>query len=72
MAAHAAAIVVPDTIIVSHDAFAGTKFRQTSASHWSITFHDHEAYLASEDRIKRQQLAKAGARLAELLNAIWP
>jgi hypothetical protein len=30
------------------------------------------AYLASADTIKRQQLAKAGARLAELLNAIWP
>ena len=61
-----------DTIIVSHDAFVGTKFRQTSADHWSVTFDNREAYLASEDTIKRQQLAKAEARLAELLNAIWP
>lgn len=60
-----------DTIMVSHDAFAGATFRQTSASHWSVTFDDHEAYLASMDAIKRKQLAKAGARLAELLNAIW-
>jgi hypothetical protein len=57
---------------VSHDAFAGTKFRQTSPSNWSVVFDDRGAYVAAQDKIKRQQLAKAGARLAELLNAIWP
>lgn len=61
-----------DTILVSHDAFTGMKFKQTSAQHWSVTFNDRPAYLASQEKIKRQQLAKAGARLAELLNAIWP
>lgn len=61
-----------DTIMVSHDAFAGVKFKQTSPLHWSVTFDDRPAYLASQDKIKRGQLAKAGARLAELLNAIWP
>jgi hypothetical protein len=61
-----------DTIVVAHDAFAGTKFKQTSPEHWSISFDDRTAYLSSQDKIKRQQLAKAGARLAELLNAIWP
>jgi len=61
-----------DTIMVAHDAFSGTHFRQTSPSHWSITFDDHDAYLASQETIKRQQLAKAGARLALLLNTIWP
>jgi len=30
------------------------------------------AYLHKVDKIKRQQLAKAGARLAEIPNAIWP
>jgi len=39
---------------------------------WSITFPDHVAYVAARDAIKREQLAKAGARLANLLNAIWP
>jgi hypothetical protein len=29
-------------------------------------------YLRQMDEIKRQQLAKGGARLAQLLNAIWP
>jgi hypothetical protein len=61
-----------DTIKVSHAAFAGTRFRRTSAGHWSVTFDDREGYLGSQDAIKRQQLAKAGKRLAELLNAIWP
>jgi hypothetical protein len=61
-----------DTIMVSHDAFAGTKFRQSSPHHWSVTFDEREAYLLSQDGIKRKQLAKAGARLAELLNTIWP
>lgn len=61
-----------DTIVVAHDAFAGTTFKQTSAEHWSVKFSDAQAYADAEDKIKRQQLAKAGARLAELLNAIWP
>jgi hypothetical protein len=66
------AIWASDTVVVSHDAFAGTKFRQTSPSNWSVVFDDRGAYVAAQDKIKRQQLAKAGARLAELLNAIWP
>jgi hypothetical protein len=61
-----------DTIVVAHDAFAGAQFKQTSPQHWSVTFADHNAYENAEDSTKRQQLAKAGARLAELLNAIWP
>jgi hypothetical protein len=39
---------------------------------WSVAFVDHVEYLRRQDAIKRQQLAKGGARLAELLNAIWP
>jgi hypothetical protein len=61
-----------DTVVVAHEAFAGMEFRQTSPEHWSVSFDDRTGYLASQDKIKRQQLAKAGARLAELLNAIWP
>jgi hypothetical protein len=39
---------------------------------WNVAFDDHVAYLRSMDAIKRRQLSKGGARLAELLNAIWP
>ena len=35
-------------------------------------FPDCAAYQRMEDAIKRKQLAKAGSRLAALLNAIWP
>jgi hypothetical protein len=31
-----------------------------------------QGYAKDENRLKGAQLAKAGARLAELLNAIWP
>jgi S1/P1 Nuclease len=66
------ALWASDTVLQAHDAFAGTKFTQTSPGHWSVSFDNHDHYLGSEDTIKRQQLAKAGARLAQLLNAIWP
>ena len=39
---------------------------------WTVVFDDHDAYLRSMDAIKRRQLAKGGARLAEIFNAIWP
>ncbi|MEI9923238.1 MAG: hypothetical protein WDN50_06665 [Bradyrhizobium sp.] len=68
-----------DTILVSHDAFAGLNFRLTEThpgnppnNSWTVLFEDHVAYLRWQDAIKRKQLAKGGARLAELLNAIWP
>jgi hypothetical protein len=67
-----------DTMKVAPQAFAGATFARVepSAAHpkggWSITFADHAAYLQAREAIKRQQMAKAGARLANLLNAIWP
>ena len=68
-----------DTILVSHDAFAGLNFRLTEthpgnppSNTWTVLFEDHVAYLRWQDAIKRKQLAKGGARLAEILNAIWP
>jgi hypothetical protein len=66
-----------DTIQVSHEAFAGLNFAYNLSStapgpHWVVTFDDHDAYLWRMDQIKRKQLAKGGARLAQILNAIWP
>jgi len=60
-----------DTIVVAHQAL-DEAFTPTAPEKWTVTFDDRNAYLSSEDTIKRQQLAKAGARLAELLNTIWP
>lgn len=61
-----------DTIVVSHKAFAGTTFARAPRGRWTVSFDDRDAYLKSKELIQREQLAKAGARLAELLNAIWP
>jgi hypothetical protein len=67
-----------DTMEVAPQAFAGATFAkvQPSPAHprggWSIAFADHAAYSRARDDIKRQQMAKAGARLSNLLNKIWP
>jgi hypothetical protein len=65
-----------DTILVAREAFAHISFVPIrpippSTSKWAVVFEDHDAYLRSMDAIKRRQLAKGGARLAQLLNAIW-
>ena len=40
---------------------------------WIVSFtNGRDVYMHGADDLKRNQLAKAGARLAELLNAIWP
>jgi hypothetical protein len=63
-----------DTLHVAQDAFKGLKFSPTTAQgyKWTVSFDDHVTYLCLMDEIKRKQLAKGGARLAEILNAIWP
>jgi hypothetical protein len=63
-----------DTLHAAQDAFQHLKFEpETSPFYrWKVSFDDHETYLRKMDAIKRQQLAKGGARLAEILNAIWP
>jgi hypothetical protein len=61
-----------DTILASHAAFSGVTFEGTGHGHWSIEFDDQQQYVKDANNLKREQIAKAGARLAELLNAIWP
>ena len=60
---------------MSHLAFEGQNFQRTRPPpkvQWTVSFDDHTAYLWLADLIKRKQLAKGGARLAEILNTIWP
>ncbi len=67
-----------DTVLVAHDAFAGLTFTfnppqpPDTRNQWLVAFTDHTAYLWQMDQIKRRQLARGGARLAEILKAIWP
>jgi hypothetical protein len=61
-----------DTVLASHSAFAGMTFSKTGDQHWVALINDRPMYSANQDKLKREQLAKSGARLAQLLNAIWP
>ena len=69
------AIWASESILVARDAFKDLTFRRVEPPprvQWTVAFADHAAYLRSMDAIKRRQLARGGARLAEILNAIWP
>jgi hypothetical protein len=60
-----------ETVVASHSAFQGLSF-STGAHKWSVALDDRRGYVKDENRLKGGQVAKAGARLAELLNAVWP
>jgi hypothetical protein len=64
-----------DTLKVAQEAFKDLSFCPKVDGKWPVSYgspEKHMAYLRRMDEIKRQQLAKAGARLAEILNTIWP
>jgi hypothetical protein len=61
-----------ETVFAAHDAFSGLGFMGTGEQRWSVHFDDRRSYVRNENDLKEKQIAKAGARLAELLNAIWP
>jgi len=68
-----AAIWATESVMASHAAFAGVSFgARDDKDHWPVQFSDRAAYLDNQDRLKRDRLAKGGARLAQLLNTIWP
>jgi hypothetical protein len=62
-----------ESLMKAREAFDGLQF-SVSEDHkgWLVHFDDRQAYEHNADHIKRAQLAKGGARLAQLLNAIWP
>jgi hypothetical protein len=64
-----------DTLLTSHEAFAGLTFgaevnRGTAQRRWAVT--EPTGYLAARAALQKQQIVKAGARLAQLLQALWP
>jgi hypothetical protein len=67
-----ATVWASDTVEASHSAFAGLTFAGAEPGRWAVHFADRPAYWNSQDGLKRDQLAKGGARLAQLLNTIWP
>lgn len=67
-----AAAWATDTVVVSQSAFKGVTFTQACKGSWLAHFANRAAYLKNANQIKEKQLAKGGARLAQLLNTIWP
>ena len=62
-----------DTISVAKKIMAKVNYTQTGPRLWTITFQDgHDTYFHEADQTKKDQYAKCGARLAAILNKIWP
>jgi hypothetical protein len=66
-----AATWASDTVEAAQSAFDGLTFTGACNGHWLVHFNEVH-YSDRERELKRTQLAKGGARLAELLNSIWP
>lgn len=67
-----AAMWASDTVIASHAAFSGLVFgaEDSSKGTWAVT--EPSGYSATKAALQKTQLVKAGARLAQLLQAIFP
>jgi hypothetical protein len=63
-----------ETLSVSRLAFDGLAFQPDAMKpgQWTVGYTDRAAYLDRKEAIQAQQLTRAGARLAQLLNALWP
>jgi hypothetical protein len=63
-----------ETVVASHKAFAGVTFGPEQSSgnsrHWA--FQPPSGYATKRRTVQKTQLVHAGARLAQLLEAIWP
>src|SRR5262249_55823434 len=59
----------------ARSAFEGLTFTGKTCKkklYWLVDYDDRGAYLKAQKKMKREQLVAAGARLAQLLNTIWP
>ena len=65
-----AATWASDSMQAAHKAFAGLTFTGTDHNQWLVHFRDRTTYWKSQDELKRDQLAKGGARLAQLLGLL--
>jgi hypothetical protein len=67
-----AAAWASDTVLASHTAFSGLVFgaENTANGTWPVT--ESVGYSAARASLQKMQLVKAGARLAQLLQAIFP
>jgi hypothetical protein len=64
-----------ETVLVARGAFEGLRYGKAGAlkaGDWVVQVADRPAYAAQRRSVQAQQITRAGARLAQLLNAIWP
>jgi hypothetical protein len=62
-----------ETVRLSNDAFKGLAFgARNDQGKWPASIDNAFLYRAKLENMQRQQVIKAGARLAELLREIWP
>ncbi|MDE2298974.1 MAG: S1/P1 nuclease [Burkholderiales bacterium] len=63
-----------ETLLAARAAYAGIAFEPQSSvtGHWTARFDDADAYHLSRRRLQTEQLTRAGARLAQVLKAVWP
>ena len=63
-----------ETLLVSRATFEGLVFQSDIAKpgQWRVQFADRFAYFRQKDVLQTRQLIRAGARLAQVLNALWP
>jgi hypothetical protein len=59
-----------DTVVAGRRAFEPLAFGARDGDHWTVT--PPADYARTREDLQSEQLTKAGARLAQLLRAIWP
>jgi len=63
-------VLANNTLMEAKEAFADVRFYGNVDGHWNATLP--AGYASRMDNIKETQLVKAGAHLAQMLQAIWP
>lgn len=58
--------------LAKNDAFQGMSFAGGGSHHWDVTFQSRSSYIDHRKDVQHTQMAAAAARLAEVLNAVWP
>lgn len=67
-----AAVWATESLRLARAAFASATFSPDGAGHWVVRLDDPETYARARATVQRAQLVKAGARLAQILNTLWP
>ena len=63
-----------ESVAAARTAYSGMTFAPDSAhpKNWDIQLQDPQGYAASRAAVQEQRLVSAGARLAMVLNGLWP